>query len=153
VATIHDVEAIQAFEQAEATLRRRPRTGEVCFSSVRRALLWAWEQATIRNQPRSLTIHAQRDYRGEPCRVVVDGGRDQDPEEALVAVVTVLAAFNRYASTHQAQGRAVVLTLRDGLSQEEAGRRMNVNQATISRWVGDCEEDLRPGLRAAGLIR
>lgn len=153
MATIHDAAAVRAFEEAEETLRRRPRLGEICFSSVRRALLWAFEQATIRNQPRSLTIHAQRDYRGEPCRVQVDGGRDQDPEEALVVVVSIMGAFNRFASMHHAQARAVTLTMRDGKSQEEAARLMNVSQQTVSRWVGECEQALAPTLREAGVLR
>lgn len=140
--------------RAETALERQRLIGTISFTSVRKALAWAFEAATIRDKPRSpLGFTPPRDYKGEPCIVRVEGGRHQDPEEALVTMFSIMSAFYRFSSMEPAKGQAVVFTIRDGMSQELAGRRLNVDQGTVSRWVSDCDNALLQALLDAEIVR
>lgn len=140
-------------ERAVYELERRRRSGEYVFRSTKMALLWYFERASTICTARSIAITTQQDYLGQPHLIVVDGGEPPDPEEILVTLFTIEVEYARYAALHPYKARAVELCLRNQVTQEDAGRRLNVDQSTISRWIGECEAEMLPMLREAGVVR
>jgi hypothetical protein len=136
---------------AEQALARRQQ-GHLTFTSVRGALSW-YERTRARLQappgraPRT-TIH-----RG--CSVLVpdvDGGRGSTLEDSLAVVATIGAACQEVRSQEPGRWRAVELVVLAGWTQKDAAKRLNCNQATVSRWIGWCEGRLLLSLRRAGVV-
>lgn len=150
--TSHDASALIDYAEAEAYLARQAERGSITFRSARQALLWAFEQSTIRDCPRAPILDCQRDYSDVKASVPIHAGRNQDPDEAMVVLITIQRAFNVFARVQPHKARAVEMLYRDGLTQEEVARRSNVNQGTISRWVGDCEVEVAETLWMAGIV-
>jgi len=142
MARAFDLHQQETYEAAEAALARRAELGRVVFGSARHAVAWYMEQVTLRGEPRVQQLDCDRDYRGVRGSVPVRGGRLQDPDEALVVLLTIGQALRALGREQPIWHRALILCTREGRSQEKAAYMLGVTQQTVSRWIGYAESFL-----------
>ena len=143
---------IRALVAMADAARRRPRD-PLTFGTVRGAIAWYARQGARLGHPHGLHPRTSRGPDGRHHLVQVDGGRGGRLDDVLATLLTLHAAIERVRCATQPQHyRAWHLVRVEGQQQNHAAEAVGASEASVSRWVGRIDADLRPALAEAGMM-
>ncbi len=166
----------EAVEQADAALSIRADRyrGSLRFASVRGAMQWylraRLKAASVPTAaPRTTRFHTGFDRMGRSqwgeARVSVDSSGGVGRGDTLALLFTIHRIVEQVAGLDDGRWRAYSLVHVEGmeagrdkrggrqlLTQAEAAKKLNASQASISRWIGWVEMQMRGPLKEAGVL-
>lgn len=122
------------------------------FRSVRHALRFFFERGAAMSAPLCHHPRGHQTADGAVVYIQVDGGRGSSIDEVHATLQSIRQAMDALADDRLAL-EMVELCLRDGMSQEEAGKAKGMSRQTVSVHLGRGISFLTGWLRAHGIVR